>query len=180
MAGIGSVEEANRFLRERYIAEFNRLFAKAAREKGTAFRKCTRKDLDEVFSIQTERTVAKDNTVAIRERFWQLDKTPFRRTLAGCTVTICEHLDGWVSVRWGPHVLGRFQADGRPIETRKSKRRGKGGAVEARGNQTTVPTVSHSSLEISQKARDSHFSTAPPTSVFVSKRKTKTKAAYAA
>ena len=102
VAGIESLEGANRFLRDRYIAEFNRLFAKPAREKGTAFRKCTRKDLDEVFSIQTERTVAKDNTVAIRDRFWQLDKTPFRRTLAGCTVTVCEHLDGTVSVRWGP------------------------------------------------------------------------------
>jgi hypothetical protein len=31
-------------------------------------------------------------------------------------VTICEHLDGTVSVRWGPHVVGRFDAEGRPIE----------------------------------------------------------------
>jgi transposase InsO family protein len=180
VAGMGSLEEANRFLREHYIGEFNRLFAKPAREKGTAFRKCTRKDLDGVFSIQTERTVANDNTVAIRDRFWQLDKTPLRGNLAGTTVTICEHLDETVSVRWGPHVLGRFQADGQALETRTSKRRGKGGAVEAGGNQTPVPTGSHSSLEISQKARDSHFSTAPTTTVFASKRKSKTKAAYAA
>jgi hypothetical protein len=143
VAGIRSLEDANRFLRERYIAEFNRLFAKPAGEKGTAFRKCARKDLDQVFSIQTERTVAKDNTVAIRDRFWQLDKTSFRRTLAGCTVTICEHLDGTVSVRWGPHVLGRFDTEGRAIQSAKNKRRGKGGVVEAGGNQTTVPTGSH-------------------------------------
>ena len=180
VAGIGSLEEANRFLRERYIAEFNRLFAKPAREKGSAFRKCLRKDLDEVFSIQTERTVAKDNTVTIRDRFWQLDKTPFRRTLVGCTVTISEHLDGTVSLRWGPHVLGRFQADGRAAEPRNGKRRGKGGTVEAGGNPTPVPTGSHSSLEISHTPRDSHFSTAPTTSVFASKGKGKTKAVSAA
>lgn len=118
MAGIQSIQDANRFLRDRYRAEFNRLFAKPAREKATAFRKCTRKDLDEVFSIQTERTIAKDNTVAIRDRFWQLNKTPFRRTVAGCTVTICEHLDDTVTVRWGPHTLGRFDAEGRPLNAK--------------------------------------------------------------
>jgi hypothetical protein len=72
LAGIGRMEEANQFLREHYIAEFNRMFAQPAREKGTAFRRCARQDLDQVFSIQTERTVAKDNTIAIRDRQWQL------------------------------------------------------------------------------------------------------------
>jgi hypothetical protein len=122
LAGIGTIEDANGFLRERYIAEFNRMFAKPAREKGTAFRKCDRKDLDQVFSIQTERTVAKDNTIAIRDRHWQLDRTPFRRTLTDCRVIICEHLDGTVSVRWGPHTVGRFDAAGRPLEDKPGKR----------------------------------------------------------
>ena len=123
LRGIGSMDDANRFLREEYIAEFNRMFAKRAREKGTAFRKCDRKDLDQVFSMQTERMVARDNTIAIRDRQWQLDRTPFRHTLADCRVTICEHLDGTVSVRWGPHVVGRFDAEGRPLEEKPGKRR---------------------------------------------------------
>ena len=130
LAGMGTLEQANRFLRERYIGEFNRLFAKPAREKGTAFRKCERKDLDQVFSIQTERTVAKDNTVAIRERYWQLSRTRFRRTLADCRVLICEHLDGTVSVRWGPHTVGRFDAEGRPLEQEPGRRPGGGTRVE--------------------------------------------------
>jgi hypothetical protein len=130
LAGIHTLEEANRFLGERYIAEFNRLFAKPAREKGTAFRKCTRKDLDQVFSIQTERTVGKDNTVAIRERYWQLERTPFRRTLADCRVLICEHLDGTVSVRWGPHTVGRFDAEGRPREEKRVRRSAGSGVRE--------------------------------------------------
>jgi transposase len=118
LRSIGTLEEANHFLRERYIAEFNGMFAKPAREKGTAFRKCHRKDLDQVFSIQSERTVAKDNTIAIRNRHWQLDRTPFRHTLADCRVTVCEHLDGTVSVRWGPHIVGQFDAEGRPLKCR--------------------------------------------------------------
>ena len=62
LAGIGTVEQANQFLRERYTAEFNRKFAVPAAEKGTAFRRYSRSDLDWIFSIQTERVVAKDNT----------------------------------------------------------------------------------------------------------------------
>ena len=76
-----------------------------------------------MFSIQSERIVAKDNTIAIRDRHWQLDRTPFRHTLADCRVTICEHLDETVSVRWGPHVVGRFDAEGRPLEKKSAKRR---------------------------------------------------------
>ena len=62
--------------------------------------------------MQTERVVAKDNTVAIAGRSWQLDKARFRSTLAGCTVTIHEHLDRTISMRYGPHVIGRFEANG--------------------------------------------------------------------
>ena len=127
LRGMGTIDAANQFLRERYIAEFNRMFAQPAREKGTAFRKCDRKDLDQVFSIQTERIVAKDNTIAIRDRHWQLNRTPFRHTLADCRVTICEHLNGTVSVRWGPHVVGRFDVEGRPLEDKPGKRRSEAG-----------------------------------------------------
>jgi hypothetical protein len=179
LAGITMLEAANRFLREHYIDEFNRLFSKPAAEKTTAFRPCGRKDLDQVFSIQTERTVANDNTVAIRDRHWQLDRTPFRRTLAGCTVTICEHLDHTVSVRWGPHLLGRFDADGQPIKA-TPKRGGKGGTMEACGNQNPVSSGSHSPLEIPQTPRDSHFPTAPMTTAVALKRTGKTRKAACA
>jgi hypothetical protein len=59
LAGISDLEAANQFLRTSYIAEFNRMFALPAAEKGTAFHKSGRQDLEQVFSIQTERTVSK-------------------------------------------------------------------------------------------------------------------------
>jgi hypothetical protein len=61
LAAITTLEDANRFLRERYISEFNQKFTSKAAERGTAFRPSTRKDLDWIFSIQTERVVAQDN-----------------------------------------------------------------------------------------------------------------------
>jgi hypothetical protein len=120
LANILSVEAANAFLRDGYLAEFNRKFAVPAQEKGTAFRSCSRKDLDWVFTIQTERVVGKDNTVAIADRRWQIDKTRFRHTLAGCTVTIHEHLDGKISIRYGPHVVARFDLYGKALSNKRA------------------------------------------------------------
>ena len=163
LAKITTVEGANEFLRQHYIAEFNSKFKVTPAEKETAFRQTTRADLDWVFTVQTERVVAKDNTVAIADRSWQLEKSLFRSSLAGCTVTIHEHLDGKVSIRYGPHVVGRYLADtsnAEPVKRQKSEGRGKAGPVEAVENQKTVSHRSHRPLEI-PKGRDSHFSTAP-------------------
>jgi len=163
VAGIDTVEGANAFLRTRYIAEFNAKFTVPAQRKETAFRKTARRDLHWIFTVQTERVVAKDNTVAIADRSWQLEKSRFRNSLAGCTVTIHEHLDGTVSIRFGPHVVGRYTAEG-TLARRNSQpeSRGKDGPVETVENQKQVFHRSHRPLEIPQN-RDSHFSTAPMT-----------------
>ena len=176
LAGIHSVEGANGFLREKYIEEFNGKFSVPAEEKGTAFRRTGRSDLNWIFSIQTERVVGKDNTVAIRERMWQIDKTRFRYSLAGTTVTIHEHLDENVSIRYGPHVVGHFDRHGNKLGPGTApERRGKGGSMEAGENRKQVSTGSHTPLEISPKSRDSHFPTAPTTASVFSKRKAKAK-----
>lgn len=161
LAGITTLEAANRFLRERYIAEFNRSFQVPAPEKGTAFRKCGRNDLDWIFSIQTERLVDQDNTVAIRDRWWQIEKCRWRHSLAGQTVTIHQHLDGTVSIRYGPHVVGRYDNDGQPLAEKPRQGRGKVGSVEAVENRAAVSHRSPRPLEIA--SGDSPFSTASTT-----------------
>lgn len=138
LAGITSLEEANRFLRERYIGRFNQQFAVAAAEKGTAFRKCGRRDLDWVFSIQTERVVSKDNTVAIGDQWWQIEKCRWRHSLAGQTVTVHRHLDGTTSIRYGPRVVGRYDSTGKALKDKPKPGRGKDGPVEAVENRKAV------------------------------------------
>lgn len=150
LASITTLEQANEFLRQHYIAEFNRKFTVKPAEKGTAFRRCGRSDLDWIFSIQTEPVVSKDNTVAIQNRWWQIDKCRWRHTLAGQTVTIHEHLDESVSIRFGPHTVGQWK-----------QRRGKDGAMEVAENQPQVSRNFHRPLEIAQG--DSHFPTASTT-----------------
>jgi len=99
--------------------------------------------LEEIFSMRHERTVNKDNTVVLGHQVLQIDKSRWRATLAGCRVIIPEHLDGRVTISYGPHVVARF-ADGR-VENRaplkKRKGCGKDGTMERVENRNRTDHV---------------------------------------
>jgi len=130
LAGCSTLDQANRFLRERYIAEFNRRFQVAAAQPGNAFVPAARLDLDRVFSLQFERTVNRDNTVSFQNRRLQIEPVRWRGTLAGCNVIAHQHLDGTLSLSYGPHCLGHYDADGVPLSSKASTQLGRG-----RGNR---------------------------------------------
>ena len=111
---IRTVDEANHFLRSRYITEFNRKFAVAAAETGTAFVRIPHVNLDRIFSVQHERVVARDNTIQFANRVYQVPSTRFRATLAGCRVMVYEHLEGTLSIGYGPHTVARFRTTAEP------------------------------------------------------------------
>ena len=158
LRNIHGLEAANVFLREQYIAEFNRWFQVAAAQGGSAFLSSKRQDLERVFSLQFERAVQRDNTVSFQNLSLQIDRVGWRATLAGCQVVVHQHLDGTLSLTHGPHGLGRYTAQGTAlVATKKPVRRAvektRGGKVQ----NTTFPPR----LEIPHRTRDSHFSTAP-------------------
>jgi hypothetical protein len=163
LQGMVTLEQANQFLREQYVAEFNQRFQVAALRSGSAFLPCRRKDLDVVFSVQQQRVVNRDNTVVVGGKVFQIEPTRWRGTLAGCSVTVCEHLDETWSIRYGPHIVGRYNAQGWPwLCDRKLDRRGKAVEKPLRGNPKAGFPLR---LEIPQKTRDSHFPTASTTAV---------------
>ena len=55
--------------------------------------------------------MARDNTISFANRIWQIERTKIRSTLAGCRVTLHEHLDHSFSITFGPHLVGRYAAD---------------------------------------------------------------------
>lgn len=122
LRGIQTVEQANEFLRCEYVAEFNQKFTVPPAQKGSAFVRSRRSDLDWIFSVQHERTVNQDNTISVENRVFQLEKTRWRNTLAGQTVVVHQHLDGRISIRYGPHVIAQFASDELPPQA--PKRRG--------------------------------------------------------
>jgi transposase len=154
---IHTLEAANRFLRQHYIAEFNRRFQVPTQERGSAFVRRSSKDLELIFALQYQRTVNRDNTVSIQKLSLQIDRVRWRATLAGCSVTVHQHLDGTFTITYGPQRLGHYSAEGVSLEKEKSGARRavektRGGKVE---KQTFPPR-----LEIPPTPRDSHFPTA--------------------
>ena len=131
LRGITDVNKANEFLRTEYIADFNSRFTEKAAQKGTAFVRLHRRDLDWIFSVQQERTVNRDNTVLLGSRVLQLEKTRWKDTLAGQTVVVHEHLDGRVSIRFGPHVIAEYTGNGLPLPSPRRKHTAKLGSQVA-------------------------------------------------
>lgn len=125
LRGISSPEDANRFLKRSYIGQFNRMFTvQAAETEGSAFVPCTRlAELDRIFSIQTERAVNRDNTVKYENMTLQIDRQSWRRSMDGCRVTVYQHLNGIITIGFGPQEVGRYTADGRPTNRSVSKTR---------------------------------------------------------
>ena len=159
LRGIGTLEQANAFLREEYVAKFNQRFQVSAAQRGSAFLPCRRKDLEVVFSVQQPRVVSRDNTVVGGGKILQIEPTRWRGTLAGCSVTVCEHLDRSWSIRYGPHVVGRYNAQGYScLSEGKLDRRGQ--AVEKKRSGKAPRQAFPLRLGIPHTPRDSHFPTA--------------------
>ena len=157
---LGTLEAANRFLGDDYITEFNRRFQVASRQRGSAFVPCRNRDLERIFSLQFERSVNRDNTVSFQNLSLQIERVRWRATLAGCQVVVHQHLDGTLSLTYGPHCLGRYTAQGLALATTETPARRT--VEKTRGGKVIKPTFPPR-LEIPPTPRDSHFPTAPTT-----------------
>jgi transposase len=111
LAGLTTRDAANQWLATEGRARFNRRFAVAAAQAGSAFVPTTA-DLDRIFSIHHDRVVGNDNTVQVGHRRLQIAASPLRCHFVRCRVTVHEHLDGTWSISHGPHVIGRYTAQG--------------------------------------------------------------------
>jgi transposase len=109
---ITTLETANEFLRQQWGELHNVGFSVKAEQTGTAFLPYTGSDLDKIFSQQHERVIDNDNTVRFDGRCLQIPKQTFRFSMARCRVLVCQHLDQTMSVHYGPHLLGLYDAAG--------------------------------------------------------------------
>jgi transposase len=117
LAGITTPAAANRYLRERFLPDFNAEFQRPPAEPTPAFVPLGAVDLEQILCHQAERTVARDNTVPLDGVVLQLAKQAGRRSCTGLRVLVRRHLDGRHSVWLGPRRLGLFAARGRAVTT---------------------------------------------------------------
>jgi transposase len=130
LKGITTIEEANAYFRTTLRKKLNKVFKKAPENPRSAFGKLGDIDLDKVFSLQHERVVANDNTVSYANNKLQIEQSELRISFAKCKVIVYEHLDGRISIGYGPHIIGRYDKDGRPLKKR--------GSVESKNHLSRV------------------------------------------
>lgn len=116
VAGVRTIEQANEYLREHYIARHNEFLARSPQDPQSAFVPVREVDLDEILCVEAVRTVGKDNVVMMDGVALQIARQPGRPTCAGLHVVVRRHLHGGYSVRRGVQIFGRYDANGWPVE----------------------------------------------------------------
>ncbi|MGZ3351913.1 MAG: ISNCY family transposase [Xanthobacteraceae bacterium] len=112
LARIKTVAAANRFLKERFVPDYNTRFAVPAAEPGTAFVPYEGRPIADVLCVQEDRVVGADNCVAYHRRSLQIPAQRHRQHYVRATVRVHEYPDGWLAIFDGPRCLARFDPKG--------------------------------------------------------------------
>jgi hypothetical protein len=102
LAGIATIEAANRFLEIRFLPEWEQRFTVAPRHPRNAHRRLGREHrLEEILSVRATRQVADDHTVSWDGNRWGVPREEVRAGLRGAQVEIERRLDGthWLRYR---------------------------------------------------------------------------------
>ena len=110
----------NRYILESFLPNYRKNFLKTSAQKGSAFVPYRGKDLNLIFSIKEQRTVAPDNTIRWNNLILQIQPSKFRCSFAKSKVIVHEHLDQSISIVYGQHIIGKFHPNGTPL-TKTSK-----------------------------------------------------------
>ena len=117
LAGIRTVDAANRWLAETYIPQHNAAFAVTAEQDGSGFVRDRTAAWSDILCIQEERSVGNDNTVKWRRLCLQLPASRLRPHFVRATVRVHEYPDGTIAVFLGPHRLADYGPDGTIADT---------------------------------------------------------------
>ena len=117
LAGITTVDAANRWIAQTYIRQHNAAFAVAAEQNGSGFLHDRTGAWPEILCVQEQRTVGNDNTVKWRRLSLQLPQSRLRPHFVKAVVRVHEYPDGAIAVFLGPHRLADYDATGKIMPT---------------------------------------------------------------
>lgn len=107
LAGISTIEEANKFLKD-YIPKFNARFAVIPNKKADLHRKINeqlKEKLPQIFSVQSQRKVNNDYTIMFENKYFQLDREQPTTVYKKDAVVIEEHLSGDIKINLKGYYL---------------------------------------------------------------------------
>jgi transposase len=97
--GIASYEAANQYLKEKYLAEHNRRFARVAAEPEDYHRRKPKAwELQQIFRLETERGIGNDWVLRHQGRYLQLRPGAHYRGSSKSKALVCEWEDGSMSI----------------------------------------------------------------------------------
>jgi transposase len=108
LAGMTTIETANRYIRQTYLGEHNSRFAMPAEEPASAFVAVPEVLWRDVLCVQEERRVGNDNCVRWHGQSLQIPPTPLRPHLVRATVRVHDYPDGSLAIFKGPQRLASF------------------------------------------------------------------------
>lgn len=112
-AGLDEIAAANDWIRDHYLPEHNRRFARLAMIPESAFVPVQdRAALVETLCRQEERVVGRDNTVSWEGLRLQLPDGPLRHHWVKARVRVHEYPDGSLALFHGPRLIARYTAEG--------------------------------------------------------------------
>jgi hypothetical protein len=112
LAGITSVDAANRFIAEVYLPQHNARFRCEPAEAGSAFVADAAGAWRDILCVHEDRVVGNDNTVRYRNLVLQLPPSPLRPHFVKAKVRVHHYPDDTLAVFLGQRCLARFAGDG--------------------------------------------------------------------
>ena len=121
LRNISDIETANQFVETIYIDDFNRRFAVAPAKATDLHRPLTnhdQKNLDKIFSIQSNRQVKNDFTIQFQNHWYQLDAIQKTTVYRKDEVLVEERLDGSIHLSKKDTPLTFQELPARPEKTK--------------------------------------------------------------
>jgi hypothetical protein len=108
---ITTIEDANRYLKDVFIADYNSKFSVKPLEDETTFVPYVGRDLEDILCIQEERIVAKDNTISYKNKTLQIPANQHRYHYVKCQVMVHEYTHGDLAIFYGPRKIATYAAN---------------------------------------------------------------------
>jgi transposase len=120
LAGIATLETANRYLKQHFVPDYNARFAVPPAEEGSAFIRYAGRPLEDTLCIQENRQVGRDNCVPWNGTSLQIPPQRHRHHYVKATVRVHEYPDGQLAIFDGPSCLARFDRNGKSIDVSRA------------------------------------------------------------
>ena len=122
--GIVEMGEADRYLSESFVDDFNRRFSVAAAEEGSAFVPLLGVGLEDILCLKHQRVVGNDNCVKYKGMSLQIPPVGDRAHFVRAKVVVHEYEDGSMAVvHEGKRRLGFYNREGNLVEEVEQRRK---------------------------------------------------------